>query len=226
VHGAGIRGWLRRCWPGAGRVSHANAAGDRYGAVRAVPSEAPLPPHPRSCLWGAVYPVHRALLPVDCVVHTRLCMPMSAAAASADAVRAVGGSLPTPGGGVIEVSGTNVGLASAAVALSYAGSLPGLPRRSYTSASCVVVRAGAVVQCSTPPGIGAEFAVVLDVDGGASEPSAGTVSYAPPAITSVSGPGAEGGPAVGGAEILLQGANFGPADSGSAVTAWASPAGR
>jgi hypothetical protein len=73
-------------------------------------------------------------------------------------------------------------------------------------------------------GIGANYTVVVTVDGGMSSASTDALSYAPPVINSLGGPGATGADTAGGDAILLFGSNFGPVDSGAVVQAWSSPA--
>ena len=67
-----------------------------------------------------------------------------------------------------------------------------------------------VTVCSTPAGTGANHALKLTISGQESPASYFRLSYEPPIIYSVSGPGAFGGTTRGGMKILVQGSNFGP----------------
>ncbi len=78
-------------------------------------------------------------------------------------------------------------------------------------------------RCTSAAGVGANYTVSVTVDGGASNASADALSYAPPVINSLSGPGALGASAAGGTVIVLNGSNFGPADGATVVQAWAIP---
>ncbi len=72
-------------------------------------------------------------------------------------------------------------------------------------------------------GIGANYTFVVTVAGGVSNASADALSYAPPVINSLNGPGASGAGTGGGAVIFLNGSNFGPVDATTVVRAWSSP---
>jgi hypothetical protein len=73
------------------------------------------------------------------------------------------------------------------------------------------------------PGIGANYTFTVAVDGGVSNAHTDALSYAPPVINSLSGPGASGAGTAGGATIFLNGSNFGPVNDSTVVVAWASP---
>ena len=78
-------------------------------------------------------------------------------------------------------------------------------------------------RCTSVPGIGANYTFVVAVEGGVSNASTDALSYAPPVINSLSGPGASGADTAGGAVIFLNGSNFGPVDATTVVRAWSSP---
>ncbi len=133
-------------------------------------------------------------------------------------------AVPTVGGATFDVTGTALGLTAAAVTVTYAGGSDGLARRSHTlpPGACTVVAPGTALRCPSLPGVGANYTFTVTVDGGVSDGSAATLSYAPPVINSLGGEGAAGADTAGGAFILLRGANFGPVND-TTVTAWASP---
>jgi hypothetical protein len=135
-------------------------------------------------------------------------------------------TLPTAGGGLVDVLGERLGLIPATITLAYSGGSPGLPQRTFQlpPGACTVVTPGAHLRCPTLPGAGSSYTFTVTVDGGASAPSVGTLSYSAPVLTAVEGPGAVQGPARGGAPITFRGVNFGPAGPGTEVQAWASPA--
>jgi hypothetical protein len=62
--------------------------------------------------------------------------------------------------------------------------------------------------CPTPIGVGANYSVVITVDGGSSVPTTRLLSFAPPVIESLTGPGAVGAPAAGGAVVNLHGVRW------------------
>ncbi len=62
--------------------------------------------------------------------------------------------------------------------------------------------------CPTPIGVGANYSVVITVDGGSSAPTTRLLSFAPPVIESLTGPGAVGAPAAGGAVVNLHGVRW------------------
>jgi hypothetical protein len=127
-----------------------------------------------------------------------------------ESVATATGSLPTVGGSVVTVRGRFLGLISSAVSVVYTGGSLGMRQRTFTipAGNCSVVNPGSVLQCTCLPGVGANYTFVVIVGGGVSQSSATTLSYAPPFITSVAGPAAVGGPAVGGVEIVLHGVSY------------------
>jgi hypothetical protein len=133
-------------------------------------------------------------------------------------------ALPTVGGATFDVTGTALGLTAAAITVTYAGGSDGMARRSHTlpPGTCAIVAAGTALRCPSLPGVGANYTFTVTVDGGVSDGSAATLSYAPPVISGLGGEGAAGADTAGGAFILLRGANFGPMND-TTVTAWATP---
>lgn len=166
-------------------------------------------------------------------------------------------TLPTTGGGLVDITGTNLGLAASTISLAYYGGSSGRPVRAYSvSTGCTVVVPGTRIQCPSVAGIGANYTYVprcmcvwthrnccssfflcvdapwtwgahcvqslsrcfafaclwlllprfvVTVAGGSSPNSTAMLSYSPPFISSVDGPGALLGPAAGGAVIYLHG---------------------
>jgi hypothetical protein len=133
-------------------------------------------------------------------------------------------ALPTLGGATFDITGTGLGLTPTAVSVTYVGGSVGMARWSHTvpPGTCTIVSAGTALRCPSLPGVGANYTFTVTVDGGVSNASASTLSYAPPVINSLSGEGATGADTAGGAIIVLRGANFGPVN-GTTVTAWATP---
>ncbi len=78
-------------------------------------------------------------------------------------------------------------------------------------------------RCTSTAGVGANYTFTVTVANGVSNTSADVLSYAPPVINSLSGPGASGAGTAGGAVIFLNGSNFGPVDATTVVRAWSSP---
>jgi hypothetical protein len=121
----------------------------------------------------------------DCALHVLLFY-------CADRVRLSSGAsgMPTAGGVAVTITGSWLGLNSSAVSMVYTGGLAGQAQHTYTSHDCTVLRAGAEVACMAVAGVGGKYSFQLLVDGGRSEPSVDTLSYAPPTITGLLGPGA------------------------------------
>lgn len=107
----------------------------------------------------------------------------------------------------MDIRGARLGLVASAIALTYTGGSLGVATRTYAvpTGACTVVDPGTLIRCPTLPGVGANYTFVVTVDGGSSAVGAGFLSYAPPIINSVEGPGAYNGLAAGGMSILLQG---------------------
>ncbi len=125
----------------------------------------------------------------------------------------VTGSLPTAGTASVDIKGARLGLLGSAISVNYGGGSLGLTARTHAvpAGACTVVVPGTFIRCPTLPGVGANYTFVVSVDGGASAPSAASLSYAPPIINSVEGPGAYNALAAGGMQILLQGVRVRPA---------------
>jgi hypothetical protein len=115
--------------------------------------------------------------------------------------------LPTSGGAFIDIKGINLGLASSAISVVYTGGSLGFAARTYTieRGACTIVAPGTFITCPSQPGVGANYTFIAMVDGGTSNVSTATLSYAPPIINSVDGPGAVNSPAAGGLSIQLSG---------------------
>jgi hypothetical protein len=136
-----------------------------------------------------------------------------------------GTPLDTAGTSLVDIFGSNLGMEPSEVSIFYAGGSFGLSNRVYTpqAGSCVVVSAGTHIRCPTTAGVGANYSFVVTVAGGASAPSLDNLSYTPPAIRSVAGPGAALAPAAGGVTVHLIGSGFGPAGNSTALRVWAVP---
>ena len=81
----------------------------------------------------------------------------------------------------------------------------------YTAAPCRLQIGGNgknTLTCNTPPGVGAGHTLYVSVGGQVGLPYPRKVSYAPPVIVSVDGPGASGSTTTGGESIFLIGKNF------------------
>lgn len=93
--------------------------------------------------------------------------------------------LASDGSSIIHVYGDWLGLNASAVVVSYSGALWGQPIRTYVSPNCTIVVSNLILACSVVPGTGANLTVTVTVDGYTSTPSATTLSYVPPTVTSV-----------------------------------------
>jgi hypothetical protein len=107
----------------------------------------------------------------------------------------------------VDITGSNLGVAASTISMSYYGGSTGRPVRAFSVpvGSCTVVIAGSRIQCPSIAGVGANYTFVVTVGGGASANSTAMLSYSPPFISSVDGPGAVLGPAAGGAVVFLHG---------------------
>ena len=130
-------------------------------------------------------------------------LPLSATAGVSTATQ----SLPTTGGALVDITGSNLGVSASTISMSYYGGSTGRPVRAFSVpvGSCTVVIAGSRIQCPSVAGVGANYTFVVTVGGGASANSTAMLSYSPPFISSVDGPGAVLGPAAGGAVVFLHG---------------------
>jgi hypothetical protein len=146
----------------------------------------------------------------------------------AESVVPTSGSLPTVGGAgsTVDIRGLYLGLQPSAVAVTYSGGSDGHASRTYTTpgGACTILAPGTAIRCPMQPGVGANYTFAVTVGSGVSRPSTGVLSYAPPVINSVDGPGADRGLTTGGVPVLLRGSNFGPAGGDTRITAWATPA--
>lgn len=127
--------------------------------------------------------------------------------------------LATVGGTTVDITGVHLGLSPAVISVTLTGGSLGLAVRAYSlpPGACVVVDPGVAIRCSTVAGVGANYTVTVDVDGGHSDPSVDKVSYARPMISSVEGPGAVGAATRGGAQVSLHGVRGGAWSSGRAL---------
>lgn len=127
-------------------------------------------------------------------------------------------SLPTAGGAVISITGSGFGPILAPshpvvlAGLSVTASFGGTNSTRFNAIGCEVVLDHVMVNCTLPPGLGEWHSWILYAGGLQSVPTAGALrtSYAPPAVTSIAGPGAVAGSTRGGLELLVNGDNFGP----------------
>lgn len=108
----------------------------------------------------------------------------------AESVSTPPGSLPTVGGVPIIVTGLWLGRNASVVVLEYTGGLPDEAMHTYASNKCSILVPNTKISCLAVPGVGGEYVFRVIVDGGASDFSDTTLSYAEPTITSLSGPGA------------------------------------
>ena len=77
----------------------------------------------------------------------------------------------------------------------------------YTARDCHVVISHQVIECASAPGVGAQLRWSVSIGNLSSQTP--TTSYHPPAIDSISGPGASLANTEGGQLLLLNGTNFG-----------------
>jgi len=131
--------------------------------------------------------------------------------------------IDTAGGQPLIITGTNFGPTSSTLQLRYASPL----LVSVYTAPCnrrVGAQEHNTIDCFTVPGVGADLAFTIIVNGQSSgaTPSAGTVTYDKPIIQSsaglsynaITGPGASNAPTPGGALVRIEGINFGPVGHG------------
>jgi hypothetical protein len=115
-------------------------------------------------------------------------------------------TLPTTGGAVVDIVGSNLGVFASTISMAYYGGSIGRPVRGFTvPTGCTVVVANSHIQCPSVAGVGANYTFVVTVAGGSSPNSTAMLSYSPPFISSVDGPGAVLAPAAGGVVVLLHG---------------------
>ncbi len=94
----------------------------------------------------------------------------------------------------------------------------------YNATSCMIILGGSHIHCLSAAGVGANYSVVVAVDGAVSVSSTSLLSYGPPVISGVDGSGAVDGSGIGGFNIRLTGSNFGAASTNASILAWSSPA--
>lgn len=86
--------------------------------------------------------------------------------------------------------------------------------RQYTFATSCTQRNDASsdseLECAVPPGAGASLIFAADICGQPAVERQFGVSYAPPLITSLAGPGANRASTAGGQVLIINGVNFGP----------------
>ena len=144
--------------------------------------------------------------------------------------------LSTMGGEEIRFNGTNFGSRSG---LAAGVGVPGLSGEvqvyyenddgyKYYMVGCSVTVAHAEITCHTAPGVGKEHRFTVVVGGQTTDPiletssrrlAEGTfasVSYHPPEIQDIDGPGAFRAATVGGQEVVITGKHFGPVTVGAA----------
>jgi hypothetical protein len=127
-----------------------------------------------------------------------------------EAVTCVTGTMPTAGGATVDITGQYLGLQPGVVSLVFSGGSLGYAHHTHTitPGSCTVVVPNTRIQCPTVEGVGANYTLQAVVHGGLSNHSPNLLSFSPPVINVVDGPGAVNGPAAGGAEILLHGVSL------------------
>ena len=138
-----------------------------------------------------------------------------------------GTALPTMGGGLLTIAGRNLGRTTSwplALQVTLSGAVDGQASRQIVMSwsACSLLQEGTQLQCVVPPGVGGNYTTVVQYDGGASAPSADRVSYAPPVIRRLDGPGTNAN-TTGNASITLYGAYFGPVGVARSLLAWAVP---
>jgi hypothetical protein len=115
-------------------------------------------------------------------------------------------ALDTAGNERISITGTNFGSALAPTVISFGG-VSGV---AITMVCSVGVNPHTDRLCLTPPGVGTQHAIMINVGGQTLISPFGTNNYKPPVITRVSGAGQVGSPTPGGATLTIDGQQFGP----------------
>ena len=92
---------------------------------------------------------------------------------------------------------------------------PSTDASKYTATNCEVLEDHTAIRCDTVPGVGSQLRWKVTIGNLSSVTP--TTNYAPPAITSVSGPGAANASTQGGETVVLRGTNFGTAQEAAAV---------
>ena len=83
-----------------------------------------------------------------------------------------------------------------------------VPTPRFQAQGCIIAADHVVVECKTAPGAGKDLRWVVTIRG--QESKAATTNYAPPTITSITGPGSKNAATEGGQEVVIAGTNFGP----------------
>ncbi|KAA0163243.1 hypothetical protein FNF28_04393 [Cafeteria roenbergensis] len=122
-------------------------------------------------------------------------------------------TLRTRGGQVLIVSGSQLsdGAFPEELELRYGDGSGG--SRRFQATQCRVTKPHTEMQCMSVAGVGFGLGVQVQVGGQWSEPSAATLAYASPIVSSVSGAGALASVTAGGETLSVVGDNFGPADT-------------
>ena len=129
-------------------------------------------------------------------------------------------NMSTTGGEIIYLIGSNFGPATTPTAIKSGVTTTVLVEyglfdqdnttTQFVAADCSVRIAHFQIMCTTIPGVGRglRWRVTLGEQTGA--PSLVTTSYRPPVVTSVTGPGTQGGSTMGGQEVIISGFGFVP----------------
>jgi hypothetical protein len=122
---------------------------------------------------------------------------------------------PTTGGAAIYITGTQFGTIASNPSILFVYGPVGNMR--YTAASCTVTAqlpSTPTITCYSAPGVGSNHVAQIILNGQSSPVfNLTTISYAPPSLTSLAGPGAVNGDTRGNQTVLLNGLNFGPNDA-------------
>lgn len=124
------------------------------------------------------------------------------------------GPMPTVGGSVITIVGKNfgpAGVANPVTAFSYGPAPTGAQYPSAVS-SCTVTTAATTITCVGPPGVGKALSAVISIGGQSSAVFSAGLAYAAPSVYTFSGLGAALAATTGSQQVIVSGANFGPAD--------------
>jgi hypothetical protein len=114
----------------------------------------------------------------------------------------------------IEIIGTDFG-ADVSKINAYFGPAA-IHKDRYSAAPCTLTKGNNgkdTLKCNTPPGVAADHTLYVIVGGQEGLPFPRKISYEPPVIIGVEGPGASGSTTIGGESIFIIGKNFGPPTS-------------
>jgi hypothetical protein len=138
------------------------------------------------------------------VTHSEGVAPLPPILTSVSLSASSGQLMSTRGGEDMILYGTDIGIFSPDLAVSYSNG-----PITLTASNCRIVSPGKMVTCSTTEGVGSRFAWRVIV--GASFGAAPTLtSYDLPVIRDFSGPGAIGAVTSGGQQVIINGNMFGP----------------